>query len=324
MESVPLSYFTQLPTECLELIVQLVYQERDTEVKGDICTDTTTRSLDNHGGLSLLFSQANPFRSVVSSTFTRFNFRRSPKNGQDDRIRIHRYNLVAPYCSQKYIWISPDSDVGLDTGLIRQVFSICGPSIESILFSSTDSNYNTMDGENEKTRMAHKLSSLVLEYCTSIKGLSFLPEERLEPNWFAEATVFHKFATQLNSLMVRCNFPTTIFDLSVCSSLRELCYLGGCDKQLIQLLLSIDGTLEQLCIAEYDPNADCEKFLEVTRKTCNRLHTFDVRDYNQLEALANESRYDSFLCSYGDQLIRASVSVLEPEALVKFWNRAQS
>ncbi len=316
MESVPLSYFVQLPAECLELIVQLVYENNVIQVMGDICMDTTTRSLDSHGGLSLLFSQANPFRCVVSSMFTRLVFDRSTKYGRRG-IGPGRYNLVAPHCTKEEIKISPESDVGLDTGLIRQVFRICGPSIESMLFGVMEFNGNTMDSEYENTRTPHKFSSLVLQHCANIKHLSFLQEERFRLNWIAEELVFHKFATQLKSLTLGSDFPTTMSGLGECSSLRELRYMKGCNEHLIQLLLCVGGTLEQLCIENQDPDYDCEKFLEVTRKTCNRLHTFSVNDYAQLIALVRKSRYDSFLCSYGDQLIRANLSYLNPEALQK-------
>ncbi len=316
MESAALSYFMQVPDECLEQILHLVYEKNDIEVMGEICTDSTTTSLDNHGGLSLLFSQESPFCSVVSSMFKCFVFDRSPEYGRHGRIQV-RYNLVAPYCSGKDIGISPESDAGMDTGLMRQVFSICGPSIESISFGSMEFDDNTIDGENEKTRIAHKFSALVLEHCANVKELSFHQQKRFKPNWIAEELLFYRFAPQLKSLTLGSYFPTRILDLGGCSSIRELRYMNGCSDHLIQLLLSIGGTLERLRIENFNPNSYCEKLLEVTRRTCTRLHTFDVSDYMQLRSLARESPYAPFLCSYGDQLLRANLSVLDPEALQK-------
>ena len=306
----------QLPAECLMLIVQLVYESYEIDLKGDICTDTTTTSLDNHGGLSLLFSQASPFRSVVSSMRTSLCLNRIPMCGRHGRLHVY-YNLVAAHRKGKYIRISPESDVGLDTGLVRQVFSICGPSIDSISFGIVKFNDSTTDGENEKTNMAHSFSSLVLEYCANIKNLLFFQEEKFKPNWIAEKLVFHKFATQLNSLTLGSNFPTKILDLGACSSLRQLRYMGGCSEHLIQLIPSIGGTLEHLRIDRRDSDADWEKLMEVTRKTCDRLHTFCVSNTANLPSLAWNPRYVTFLCSYGDQLICANLNYLAPAALQK-------
>ncbi len=319
MESVSPSYFMHLPVECLELIIRLVQELLFLEIWGDICTDTTTKSLDNHRNFSLLFSQASPFRSVVSSMFTDLYLDSYEVYGE-------RHNLVFPSSTESSIKISVESHAGWDIGLIRQIFRICGPSTESISFGTMEFD-NTTEGEKEKTEMAHKVSSIVLQHCANIKHLLFLQHERFKPNWIAEKLVFHKFATQLNSLTLRSNFPTTMPGLGMCSSLRELRYMGGCSEHLIQLLPSIGGTLEHLyvekecsysngdLIEREDSESDWEKLFEVTRKTCSRLHTFYLSGIAYVPSLARNPRYVALLCSYGNQLIRANLNLLAPEAL---------
>lgn len=152
---------------------------------GDICTDNTTKSLDKHHDLSLLFSQESPFRSIVSTRFTRLIFIGIKDEGK----------FSFSFC-RGAIFIYTASGIELNSTLMRQVFHVCGSSIESIKFTDVCVG---MD-ENAVQKVALKLGLLVLKWCTNVKQLIFGPNESDKPKWITEEIVFNGFASQLQSL----------------------------------------------------------------------------------------------------------------------------
>ncbi len=279
-----------------------VYCEDLPKPQGDVCVDTSTRSLDNDPDLSLLFSDKSLFRPVVPALFMKLCF-------------INGAEFISVY--NREISIAPALGIGLDSGLILQIFRICGASIKKIRFGEMghDDDCESTD-ENSKTKYALKLAVLVLKYCPNIEKLSFYQRDvDTTSSWINEQIILNRFASQLTMLTWDNEFSTRTPDLSACSGLRCFDYSTGTCETLILLLRSTGATLEHLHAGiEFVNERDCVTVVDVIYDKCRRLKSLWFSFDAQIVKHVGEPRYVSLLCSYGHQLDGVGIRCLSLES----------
>lgn len=116
MARIARTYLDDLPIENLEIILKSSIGDVALSYEDDLAVlnDLTSKSIDAHSSLSVFFSASTSFRALVSSVFTTL--------------------ILFDTCGTEFsiyrgvIMFSPKSHIELESGLIRQVFSICGSS----------------------------------------------------------------------------------------------------------------------------------------------------------------------------------------------------
>ncbi len=140
-----------------------------------------------HHPLSLFFSDVSPFRAAVLSMFT--------------QLVIFRYAETIFSIERGTITMGFVNFTELDSGLVRQVFAMCGSSITTIMFMECMHNDGSVEKDAEyRASYAQKLASLLIDHLQNVTELRFFQSGCASLNWSVEGSVFRKFSSQFTYL----------------------------------------------------------------------------------------------------------------------------
>lgn len=276
MERVDRTYFKSLPTECVQNVLE------------------RCNGLTNDAKPSLFFSEASPLCAATPSLFTTLHVFTS-----DSNIRVEPGVII----------IGCVSEAELDSEWIRRALEVCGSSIKSLIVNMT---YFFMKGRRISKKLWRKLRvKLVwrlLQYCKNVTCIEF-------EGAFSE-TPIREFTSRLT---------TAISDLNTCahakpansrSAIKQLKFSYGTYRSLSWLLAAFGDSLEMLRIDNIMcSNDEIHEMLDFIETRVKRLHTFIATDAWRIVEKVGQARYVRLLCSYGDKLVSANLSGLDPDSI---------
>lgn len=296
------NYFDGLPNDNMEDILKSAIPEVILGEESDFIVpkDRTTKKLDEHHSLSMLFSDWSPFRTVVSSLFTRLIL----AGVGPTEISIERGMIT----------IAPDVFMEIENGSVLQIFRKCGLSFTSITFFDSFLYYDVSKVDPiSGTLLAQKLTSLLLTYCQNVDELIYDQSECTTMSWSTGGSVFQKLSSQLRSFDWNCRHFMSLPDLSACKNIRKANIRSEVVHDLIGKLHSIGNTLQELFIIGNISNHTCLQMIDAIQKHCPYLRKIQLDDEYLTPCEDWDNQYASFLCSYGTQLIEASPAKLSPK-----------
>ena len=302
-------YFDFLPTEVLPSIIKHVLLDARLIEEGELEEDIYTSSSWRKGifNLSMLLSGDSPFREELSKLPLA-------------EVQLGAFSDASCMSVDKgFLVVGPElfENEALKLGIPEQMLQVRGESVKvvSFCFDSRD----LPPGEAENMSFVQQFATLVKKYCPNVEKLNFdsLAIERC-PYPFED--VVHELLEQFSSQLTTIEWNLDITDESIlhppdirmCTNIRKLQF-PAC-PQLIPFLCSCGASLQSLTLSSFDPDEYAE-ILDVIQHNCTKLSEVWLLDYLAIIQEVGEERYAKFLCSFGSQLIHATVNQLSAEKL---------